>query len=166
LREEPSSWSLDEWATNAIYARLLEVASSEAKSSLLSYDPKLLKRVILCLRSLIPLADSGSLLSAIGQAIEAVEMFEKGRRADVNVDIGCGLRTGDAEFEEGTFACIEIRQASIGLSILHTTYEKCVGSDHESEEFEFPNGFDEWYIKFKRIRDNEQAKLTVNFPYD
>ena len=162
LREKPPSQSLDEWTTKAIYARLLDLARDEAKSSFLSYDPKLLNQVIACLRSLIPLADSGSSLAAIGRAIEAIEAFERGRRGNFNADIGCGFRAGDAEFQEGEFAFIEIREESIGLSTLHTTYEKLVGSDNSSDDFAFPGNFEEWREIFDRIRDDEQAKLSVS----
>jgi hypothetical protein len=163
-KDEPSSQSLDEWTAKAIYARLLDLARDESKSGLLSYDPKILDQVIACLRSLIPMAESGSSLAAIKRAIEAIESFERGRRADLNVDIGCGFRAGDAEFEEGEFAFIEIREASIGLSTLHTTYEKQVGSDHSSETFPFPGGFGRWRDIFDRIRDDEQAELRVTDP--
>ena len=165
-RDEPSSHSLDEWTTKAIYMRLLDSAREDAKSSFLSYDPEGLNQIIACLRSLIQMSDSGSSLATIGRAIEAIEGFKKGRRADLNVDIGCCSRAGDREFKEGKFAFVEIREASIGLSTLHTTYEKQVGSDHSSEHFSFPNEFERWRETFDRIRDAEQAELSLHFPFE
>jgi hypothetical protein len=162
-REKPPLWSLENWAAKAIYPRLLELARVEARSSFLSYDPELLDQVIVCLRSLIPMADNGSGVTAIGRAIDAVESFESGKRTELNLDIGCGFRAGDAGFEEGKFAFIEIREEGIRLSTLHTTYEKQVGSDHSSEDFSFPGEFERWHEIFETIRNDEQAKLSVNF---
>jgi hypothetical protein len=164
--DEPAPWSLDEWTTKAINSRLLELARDEARSGFFSYDPKLLNQVIACLRSLIPMADSGSSLTTIGRAIDAVESFEKGRRGHLNVDIGCAVRAGDADFQEEEFAFIEIRDASIGLSTLHTTYQEQVGSDHSLDNLPFPAEFEKWREVFERIRREEKAKLTVNFPYE
>jgi hypothetical protein len=166
LGDEPAPCSLDEWTTKAIYSRLLDLARNEARSGFFSYDPKLLNEVIACLRSLIPMAASGPSLTAIGRAIEAVESFERGRRGNLNVDIGCAVRGGDAEFREEEFAFIEVRDASIDLSVLHSTYEERVGSDHPSNSFAFPAEFERWREVFDRIRREDEAKLAVNFPYE
>ena len=140
---------------------LVDLARAEAKSSFLSYDPEALRQVTRCLRSLIPLARTGSHLIALGRAIDAVETFETGRRASVNVDIGCGFRAGDIDFEEGTFAFIKIREENIELSTLNTTYEKAVGSDHRSDDFAFPEGFAYWCEIFNRVRNEEEAELSI-----
>jgi hypothetical protein len=157
--------SLDEWTSNAIYMRLLDIARDEAKSGFLSYESELLMEVIACLRSLVPMAESGSHVIALGRAIEAVETLDRGKRAEVSGSIGCGFRAGDEEFEEGEYAFIEIHGESIGLSILKTTFERRVGSDHSSEKIPFPGGFEGWREVFERIRDNERAELSVDLLY-
>lgn len=162
LREKPSPWSVDEWASEALYARVLQEARTETESEFLSYDQNELGRLLDCLRALIPLANTGRDLVGIGQAIEAVETLRGGRR-ERNLDIGCGFRAGDSTFEEGLFASIYIQEDGIGLDITKTVYDKNVGSDHESKEFSFPGQFDEWCEVFRQIISRDDAKFSVSF---
>jgi hypothetical protein len=111
--DEPSPWSINDWASEAIYARVLEEARAEAKSGFLSYDQTGIKRLLVCLRSLIPLANTGRDLIGIGQAIEAVETLKEGRRTDRNLDIECGFRGATGTLRKGysrrsTFARIAL----------------------------------------------------------
>ena len=76
-----------------------------------------------------------------------------GKRAKVNVDVGCGFRTGDSESEEGLFAFIQIHEDSIGLSTLRTTYEKRLGSDHQADDLNFPHEFERWSEIFHRVEE-------------
>jgi hypothetical protein len=155
--------SLYEWASDAIYACVLKDARADAKSGFLSYDPDELKRLRDCLRALIPLAKKGRDLVGIGQAIEAVETLNEGRRTDRNLDVGCGFRAGDSSFEEGLFATIYIRENRVGLDTMSTAYNRDVGSDHESKEFSFPSQFDDWCEIFRQIINRDDAKLSVSF---
>jgi hypothetical protein len=161
--QEPSLSSVYEWASEAIHARVLKAARADAESGFLSYDQGELKRLLVCLRSLIPLANSGRDLVGIGQAIEAVETLKDGRRTERNLDVECGFRAGDSSFEEGLFATIYIREDSVGLDIMNTAYNKDVGSDHESKGFSFPGQFDEWCEIFRQIISRDDAKLSLIF---
>jgi hypothetical protein len=48
LREEPSTWSVREWASEAIYARVLENARAEVETGFLSYEQRELERLLHC----------------------------------------------------------------------------------------------------------------------
>jgi hypothetical protein len=158
--EQPPSGCLEDWIGKEIGSRVIELARDDANSSFLSYDPETLRKLVACLRSLGEIAEGDSELDAIERAVTAVKSLENGRRADVNMDIGCLFRDGGLEF-----AYISIRETSIAVEILHS-HDAGFGFDHWSDEFSFPAGFETWAESFRCIRDLDGARLRFEFPFD
>lgn len=160
--EQPPYWFIDEWATKAIYVHVLEEAQADAKSGFLSYNQKGMERLLACLRSLKRLANNERELVGLRQAIEGVETLRGGRRTERNLDVECGFRAGDSYFEEGLFVFINIREDSIELETMNTSYNKDVGSDHESKQFSLGQ-IDNWCEIFEQVISRDDAKLSVSF---
>jgi hypothetical protein len=112
------------------------------------------EKLVDCLHSLSEIAKDGSELEAIERAVKAVKSLQSGRRAEINMDIGCSFQCGGLEL-----AYVIIRETGIALEILHS-HDAGVGSDHWTDEFSFPGGFITWVESFNNIRDLDGARLS------
>jgi hypothetical protein len=89
------------------------------------------------LKSFAPLAQHGTDLIALGEALNAVEDILGGRSVDVNVGLEVGFRRGDSELKEGLFLGFRINDEGIILDELNTTCSSDVGSDHYTTIYAF-----------------------------
>jgi hypothetical protein len=152
--KQPPPGCLEGWIGKQISSRVIELARDAADSSFLSYDPETLRKLVDCLHSLSEIAKGDSELEAIERAVKAVKSLENGRRAEVNMDIGCSFECGGLEF-----AYVVIRETGIALEILHS-HDAGFGSDHWSDEFSFPGGFTTWVESFNNIRRLDGTRLS------
>jgi hypothetical protein len=161
-KERPGTHLLADWTAIAIYRHLVELAKKETTAIRNLYDHRLLDHLTSCVCSLKSITSDASSLIGIDEAIAAFEKLKTGKLADVNIQISCGYRAGDDGFEEGLFACRDVSDEGIALSILNTVYDKNIGSDHSSQHFSFDaEGFENWRATLETVRDNEGAALTV-----
>lgn len=131
-------------------------------------DRMRIARLVRCVRSLVPKADSGQALTAIGESWAALdELYEHGTEPDIIVSLDLGYERGDAGFNEGFYICLEISSEGIVLKELHRSYSRDAGSDH----FSVPHahflpdgtfdeqGFEDWMDAFDRTLRTDDAKL-------
>lgn len=129
----------------------------------------------LCLiarNDLLPLASTGREITAIGEFLEALELWLDGESGEisVNVEVGVACGGGDGVHTEHLHAYARANCEFIELSTLHRTYSVESGSDHHSEilaeltsssGFDF-RGFERWREIFNRVRSSDSLELTIS----
>jgi len=134
-----------------------------------SEDRDRLTRLDSKLWQLTGLARSGGDLVALGEALNAIECLLRGDPIEINVGLMIGFRRGDADFEEGLFACFRINEEEVELWELNTTYSKDIGSDRSSRVFTVLRpqesfdaaGFEDWLDLLNEILKDDDAKLST-----
>jgi hypothetical protein len=86
---------------------------------------------------ILPRAETGSQVQAIGEFWEAIDLWNEGCEDDVevNVSIGVYCKEGDPEdFLEHLHVDVRVSENAIEFSTLRRTWTKEDGSDHHSEQ--------------------------------
>ncbi len=132
-------------------------------------DRSSIKDLIRAVRSLTPAAMSGDCLIGLGEVWAALEGILDDSEIEINVQLEVGFRSGNADFDEGIFANMDVSWEGISLTVLHTQYERSIGSDHSTEPFatiQEPGNIDafgvqRWLEELNQIKSNDDCSLRV-----
>lgn len=146
----------------------------ESEGWLLSDEDNLcIEELVGVIKSLSKMAKSGSCLVGVGEIWDALEcILNDGDEyeIEISVNLTVGSEVGDADSNEGRFACLDMSyEEDIRLSVLHTSYTREVGSDHNTVAIAHlapvgnfdRNSIKNWIEEAKRARAGNNAKLAV-----
>jgi hypothetical protein len=121
---------------------------------------------------LVRLARTGEDLIALGEILEVLTGFETDPATcavEVNVGVEVGFTAGNENFEEGLYYGFRVSDEGIEFDEMRTTYDKSVGSDHESKEHGFlawddSNSQDpsDWFNDIEDVLCREECGIEVS----
>jgi hypothetical protein len=160
----PGSWAATTLLGQVIYQHVLRRAEDQGKNGEFGYSPKVIDDLISYLRELVHLAKDGSAVMGLDKAVDILEKIRDFEPRDALIEMSCGYREGDKEFEEGEIVGLAMSDEGVELSYTQTTYSREVGSDHSSEHFDFDcSGLEQWHEKLTEVLRHESVNLRISY---